>query len=66
MQLYLNHIGETIIELTAETQNGGLTSDVCNLDGIADPELIETLREIVEALTDHNEKRNKYLQTKNK
>ena len=55
MKLEIRHIGSTIIEMTVRVDGGEYTEDVTDSKGKVDEALIESLREIANALELQNE-----------
>jgi len=56
MEITLRHIGSTIIEMTVEDMGCTITTDVTDLYGLVDENLIQNLRNIANELEEHNEK----------
>ena len=55
MKLEIRHVGDTIIEMTVKTNELEYTEDVTDNNGKVDEDLIDSLREILEALEIKNE-----------
>ena len=55
MEITTKYIGRTIVEVTINTPESSITVDVCDLNGLADPDFIERLRGVAKELEDHNE-----------
>jgi len=55
MKLTTKYIGKTIVEVTIATPECSLMVDVCDLNGLADPEFISSLKEVADELELHNE-----------
>ena len=55
MKLEIRHVGDTIIEMTVKTNELEYTEDVTDNNGKVDEDLIDSLREILEALEIQNE-----------
>ena len=54
MEVTTNYIGTTIIEVTVSTPESSITVDICDLNGLADVDFIESLKCVVEELEQHN------------
>jgi len=55
MKLEIRHVGDTIIEMTVMNEGGAITEDITDSKGKVDEALIESLREIANALELQNE-----------
>ncbi len=55
MEITTRYIGNTIVEVSINTPETSLTVDVCDLNGLANPEFINSLKEVAEELELHNE-----------
>ncbi len=55
MEITTRYIGNTIVEVSMNTPETSLTVDVCDLNGLANPEFINSLKEVAEELELHNE-----------
>ena len=55
MEITARYIGKTIVEVSVSTSETSLTVDVCDLNGLVDPEFINDLKELAEELELHNE-----------
>jgi hypothetical protein len=55
MEITTRYIGNTIVEVTINTPESNITVDVCDLNGFADTEFIESLKGVAKELEDHNE-----------
>ena len=55
MEITTRYIGDKIVEITIEAHGTKMTVDVCDLNGVADIEFINSLKGVAEELEDHNE-----------
>ena len=55
MEISVRFIGRTIAEVTVSSSETKLTVDVCNLNGLVDPDFIYNLKEVTEQLESHNQ-----------
>jgi hypothetical protein len=55
MEITTRYIGNTIVEVTINTPESNITVDVCDLNGLTDPEFISSLKEVAKELELHNE-----------
>tara|TARA_B110000008_G_C16946178_1_gene554543 strand:+ start:276 stop:461 length:186 start_codon:yes stop_codon:yes gene_type:complete len=55
MKITTRYVGKTIVEVIINGPESSITVDVCDLNGFADPEFIESLKGVAKELEDHNE-----------